>query len=258
MNRLRIRAERVIAGAVAAAVLAACGGGGGGGGTGGPPPPGAASVSGDMLAYQANRGWNYHGTIPGTGAVTISVYADPQQNGVDPLIGFGGTGTGPDAFSATKIAGLGVQNTGSGYVAGSYVLLNSNGTVFASGSIPGNPTLVPSTLTQGASFTTYPGVTAVVQSVGTVPGASSCPVPATGATVQYTFQGQTYSVSYVLGCGITQYVGNHGEVITLASVGTYQLGTQSARRMDTLTTLDTIKSAARVMMSQTLWRPFAR
>jgi hypothetical protein len=255
VNRLRIRAERVIAGAVAAAVLAACGGGGGGGGTGGPPPPGAASVTGDMLAYQANRGWNYHGTIQGT-AVTVSVYADPQQNGVDPLIGFAGTGTGANAFGATKIAGLGVQNTGSGYVAGSYILLNTDGSVYASGSIPGTPTLVPSTLTQGASFNTYPGVTAVVQSVGTVPGASNCPAPATGATVQYTFQGQTYSVSYVPGCGITQYVGNHGETLTLASVGTYQLGTQSVRRMDTLTAMDTIKSAARVLMSQTLWRPF--
>lgn len=256
MNRFRIHAARLVAAALVAASLTACGGGGGGGATGG-PPPGAPSVSGDMVAYQANRGWNYHGTIQGT-AVTVSVYADPQQNGVDPLIGFGGTGTAPNAFAGTKLAGIGVQNTGSGYIVGSYVLLNSDGSTYAAGTIPGNPTLVPSTLVQGQSFATYPGVTAIVQTVGTVPGASACPTPATGATVQYTYVGQTYLVSYVPGCGITQYVGNHGEVLTLASVGTYQLGTQSTRRMDTLTTLDTLRSAASVLMSHQLWRPFAR
>jgi hypothetical protein len=137
-------------------------------------------------------------------------------------------------------------------------LLNNSGTIFASGGISGTPLLVPSTLTQGQSFTTYPGVTATVQTVGTVPGSSACPSPATGATIAYSFAGQNYSVSYVPGCGITQYLGNHGEVVTLSSVGSYpQLGVQSTRRMDTLTLLDTVRSAARVIMSHEKWQPFA-
>ena len=114
-------------------------------------------------------------------------------------------------------------------------------------------------LVQGASFaTSYPGLTAVVQSVGTVPGSSACPAPATGATVAYSFQGQNYTVSYVPGCGITQYTGNNREVITLVSVASYQLGTQSTRRMDALTIFDTIASAARILANHEKWQPFGR
>ena len=54
-------------------------------------------------------------------------------------------------------------------------------------------------------------------------------------------------MSYVPGCGITQYTGNNHEVITLVSVGTYQLGTQSTRRMESLTLFDTLKSAAHIL-----------
>lgn len=210
-----------------------------------------------MLAYQANRGWNYQGTAFGGQAVTFSVYADPQSGGTDTFVLFGGYGTASNAFAGTKLAAANFTNNGGGYSANSYVLYNGNGTVYSQGAIPGPPTLVPGTLTQGASIATgYPGVTATVQSVGTVPGASACPTPATGATVAYSFQGQNYTVSYVPGCGITQYTGNNHEVITLVSVGTYQLGTQSTRHMESLTLLDTLKSAASILTSQQKWQPF--
>jgi hypothetical protein len=238
-------------------VLSACGGGGGGGGATGGPPPGAPSVSGDMLAYQANRGWNYQGTAFGGQAVTFSVYADPPSGGLDTFVLFGGFGTAPNAFTGSKLAQAQFQNNGGGYNATSYVLYNSNGSVYAQGAIPGSPTLVPGTLTQGASFTSYPGLTAVVQTVGTVPGANACPTPATGATVAYSYAGQNYTVSYVPGCGITQYTGNNHEVLTLVSVGTYQLGTQSSRRMETLTLFDTLSSAAHVLATHQKWQPFA-
>jgi hypothetical protein len=235
--------------------LTACGGGGGGGGgvvSGG--GGGGPSVSGDMIAYQPSRGWNYQGTAQGQ-ALTISVYADPQQNGVDPLIGFATRGLVSNAFGGSKVGGLGLQSFGSGYAAVSYIILNADGSVYSQGAITGGPTLVTSSLTQGQQIPTYPGATATVQSVGTVPGASACPTPAQGATVAYTFAGQSYSVSYVPGCGITQYVGNHGEVFTLVSVGSYpQLGTQSVRRMDTLTSLDTVASAARILLRQQMWQ----
>ena len=210
-----------------------------------------------MIAYQANRGWNYQGTALGGQAVTFTVYADPQQSGIIPLILFGGRGTASTAFAGTKLGGIGVQSTAGGYVVGSYVLLNNDGSTYASGGLSGLPMLVPSTLTQGQSFSSYPGLAAVVQTVGTVPGASACPAPATnatGATVAYAYAGQNYAVSYVPGCGITQYLGNHGEVITLVSVGSYpQVGVQSTRRMDTLTVFDTLKSAARILTSGARW-----
>lgn len=244
--------------AFASSLLAACGGGGGGGGStgvGGPPP--APSVSGDMLAYQSSRGWNYHGNAFNAPAVTVSIYADPPSGSTSALVMFIASGTTANAFSGYKVAGLGVQNTASGYNATAYVLLNPDGTIYSGSAIPGTPTFVPSTLTQGQTFSPYPGVNATVQSVGTVPGVSACPVPASGATVQYTYGGGTYLVSYVPGCGITDYVGNHGEHLTLASVGTYSsLGTQSARRMSSLTVLDGVQSLARVIATHARWSPF--
>ena len=250
-------AKRAAVAALMTVMLSACGGGGGGSTTTGGPPPNAPSVSGDMLAYQANRGWNYQGTAFGGQAVTFSVYADPSSGGNDTFVLFGGFGTAATAFSGTKLASALLQNNGGGYNAASYVLYNQDGTVYSQGAIPGSPTLVPSTLTQGASFSSYPGVTAVVQTVGTVPGSSACPTPATGATVAYSFQGQNYTVSYVPGCGITQYTGNNHEVITLVSVGSYALGTQSTRRLESLTLFDTVTSAAHVLTSHTKWQPFA-
>jgi len=209
-----------------------------------------------MIAYQASRGWNYHGSAFGYPAVTVSIYADPPSGTTLTLVMFAGVGTTADAFSATKEAGLGLANSGSGYNATAYVLLN-NGAIYSEGAIAGQPALVPQTLVQGQSFTTYPGVTATVQSVGVVPGASACPTPATGATVLYTFAGQSYLVSYVPGCGITNYVGNHGETLTLSSVGSYPaMGTQSVRRMSSLTVVDNVASLARIIATQSRWRPF--
>jgi hypothetical protein len=53
--------------------------------------------------------------------------------------------------------------------------------------------------------------------------------------------------------------GNNHEVITLVSVGTYQLGTQSGgRRMDSLTIFDTLASAARILANHEKWQPFGR
>ncbi len=212
-------------------------------------------VVGDMLAYQANRGWNYHGNALGSSSVTLSVYADPPQNGTDVLVLFGVQGSAADAFNGTKLAALGLQASGGNYNVTQYLLLNANGTVYAQGPVSGSPTLVLQALFQGGVFATpYPGMTATVQFVGAVPGASACPTPAMGATVRYTFMGGTYLVSYVPGCGITQYIGNHGETLTLASVGSYpQLGTQNTRRLTTLTLLDSLESAARILATHQKW-----
>ncbi|HEX3467301.1 MAG TPA: hypothetical protein VHT05_04415 [Candidatus Elarobacter sp.] len=257
---LSVRRLRRFVFAASALALAACGGGGGSGastpsaGGGGNP----VTLSGDMVAYQPSRGWNYQGTVQGQ-AFTISIYADPQQGTVDPMIAFAVSGTVANAFAGEKLGGVGIQSTSSGYTVGSYVLLNADGSIYADGAVSGSPMLVASTLTQGQPFSTYPGATATVETIGTVPGSGACPTPATGATVQYTYAGQTYSVSYVPGCGITQYVGNHGEVFTLVSVGSYpQLGAQSTRRMNTLTMFDTVASAAHILLTHSLWRPLSK
>lgn len=259
-----------IGGFILAFSVAACGGGGGGSGStslqggGGPGPIQPASVSGDMIAYQTSRGWNYHGNAFGQPVVTVSVYADPQQSSsfgpVDPLVMFAGTGTASDAFGGTKLAGIGVQGTASGYTLGSYVLLNGNGSVYSQGGISPLALLVPSTLTQGQSFTPYAGATATVELVGSVPGASACPTPGNGATVQYTFMGSSYSVSYVPGCGITQYVGNRGELLTLSSVSSYpSLGSQSVgRKITTLTAMDAIRSMLANAIQHAKWSPLAK
>jgi hypothetical protein len=211
-----------------------------------------------MLAYQANRGWNYQGTAFGGQAVTLSVYGDPPSGNGNTFVLFGNKGTFINAFGGSKIAAVQFQNTGERFIATQFALYDSNGSMYSAGSLPVGSFLVPSTLTQGASFSPYQGLTVVVQSVGTVPGASACPAPAPGATVAYSFQGQNYTVSYVPGCGITQYTGNNHEVLTLVSVATYSLGTQSSRRMDTLTIFDTISSAARILANHAKWQPFAR
>ncbi|HEY0613525.1 MAG TPA: hypothetical protein VGC96_02745 [Candidatus Elarobacter sp.] len=261
MNHVSKRARlRVAAFLLAAFALAACGGGGGGGGGSVPPGGGVTpqSVTGDMIAYQASRGWNYHGNAFGLPSVTMTVYADPPSGSTLALVLLGANGTLTNATGGAELAGLGLQNSASGYNATAYLLLDGSGGIYAGGGIPGFPLLVPSTLTQGQSFSTYPGVTGTTQFVGTVPGASACPTPATGATVQYTYLGQTYLVSYVPGCGITDYVGNHGEHLTLASVGSYpQLGTLSKRRLDTLTVLDSARSLARIIASGARWSPSA-
>ena len=253
-------------------LLAGCGGGGGGtsaasGGASVPTAPTATppplSTSGDMIAYTPYRGWNYTGHAFGYPAVTVSIYADPQaaspsSGPVDPLIMFAGTGTAANAFSATKLAGIGIQSNANGYILGSYVLLNNTGGVYASGSVNPFAGFVPSTLVQGATFSPYPGATATITFVGAVPGTAGCPTPAMGATVAYTFMGGNYSISYVPGCGITQYNGNNGEQLTLQSIGSYPaLGNQSIGRkpMSDLTFLDTLRSASDIVLHHLKWKP---
>ncbi len=255
-----IEVKRRVLALAALALLAACGGGGGSSATSGVNPPPSVvvqpSVSGDMLAYQANRGWNYQGNVPSLGgALTMTVYADAVQSGVEPLILFGQPGALANAFAGTKMGGIGVTATASEFNVVDYVLLNG-GAIYAEGAISPIAALVPSTLTLGATFQPYPGASATVEGVGNVPGANACPTPATGATVQYTFMNQTYSVSYVPGCGITQYVGNNGETLTLASVGSYpNEGLQSVRRMDNLTILDSVRSLATIIAHHLKWTP---
>lgn len=217
--------------AVLASLLAACGGGGGGATGGGVVTP-PASVSGDMLALSPSRGWNYQGTNA-AGSFTISTYADPQPvAGASPLLATAVRGlvstvlTSGSSVQSNLVGVLGLNQTSTGYNVAYEVSVGSTA------QLPGSPQLVPSTLTQGQSFSPYPGVTATVTNVGSVPGASACPVPAAGATVAYLVNGQTYTVSYVPGCGITQFVYPSGSTYTLISVGNYaSLGEQSSQRM---------------------------
>lgn len=241
---------------LAAASLAACSGGGGGGGGstggGGGTVPQAASVSGDMLNLAPSRGWNYTGNIGNT-AFTLTLYADPPSGGSTTLAFLSVLGTHADATNGFNNGTVTVVNN-NGYQVTAYRIYNSDGSVYSQGALS-NPQLVLSTLTQGESSTPYPGATATVVLVGTVPGGSACPTPAQGATVQYTFMGQTYSISYVPGCGVTHYVGNHGETFTLTSIGSYPgLGTLStARGMQSLTLWDTAKSLTNILITHEKW-----
>ena len=251
-------AKRAAAAAIMTVMLSACGGGGGGSSTTGGPPPNAPSVSGDMLAYQANRGWNYQGTAFGGRAVTFSVYADPSSGGNDTFVLFGGIGTAANAFGGTKLALALLQNSGGGYNAASYVLYNADGSTYSQVRFWAPRRWCLQRSRKARRFRRIPVLPRSFRQVEMVPGSSACPTPATGATVAYPFQGQNYTVSYVPGCGITQYTGNNHEVITLVSVGSYpQLGTQSTRRLDSLTVFDTVTSAAHILAGHTKWQPFA-
>lgn len=226
-----------------AVFLTACGGGGGG--TGAtvvtPPPP---SVSGDMMALSPSRGWNYHGQNT-NGQFTISLYTDPQPiNGataVGAAVVAGSVATvitSGTNFNQNLVAIGGFTSSSSGYNAVYEVSAGGSATV------PGSPQLVPSTLTQGQTFNPYPGVTATVTAVGTAPGASACPTPGNGATVSYAFNGQTQVVTYVPGCGITQYTTTGGTVYTLASMGDYSFIGQlsSLRKAASITPLTTVRT----------------
>ena len=193
------------------------------------------------MALSASRGWNYQGN-----GVTISTYYDPQptSGGIFTLIGTAVAGSVPTVLTsansvyANVIGVLGIVPTAGGNQIVAEISVGS------SASVPGSPIVVPNTVTQGQVFTPSPGVTATVTLVGTVPGASACPTPAAGATVQYVFQGLTRSVSYVPGCGITQYIGSGGATYTLVSVGNYaSLGQLSrGRSVESLTLIDTARS----------------
>lgn len=237
------RVFSVATAACAAALLAACGGGGGGtavvGGGGG----GTLSVSGDMMALAPSRGWNYQGTNA-AGSFTLTTYADPQPingatavgvaavRGLIPTVLTSGTN-----FDNNLLAIAGFNSTSAGITVAYQVSLGSSTTL-------AGQVLVPSSLTQGQTFNPYPGVTATVQSIGSVGGASACPVPANGAVVAYNVNGQTYTVSYVPGCGITQFSYPSGSTYTLVSVATYasigQLG--STRMVRSVGWVSTVRS----------------
>ncbi|MGD1066486.1 MAG: hypothetical protein ABR975_06680 [Vulcanimicrobiaceae bacterium] len=238
--------------------LVACSGGGGGstppttpGGskatpTASPAPtPTPPTVSGDMLALAPSRGWNYQGISQGT-TLTLSLYADPTltTQGDWVLVGSGVTGAVPTVLTSAAnmddnlLGALGLAEGANGYEAVAEISYGSSSVV------PGDPLLVGTTLVQGATSTPYPGVTAVVTFVGTVPGASACPTPAAGATVQYTYSTSVQvDISYVPGCGITQLAGAGGS-LTLVSTATYSaIGELSiARRVASLSPLDLLRS----------------
>lgn len=212
-----------------------------------PAPPAAQqpSVSGDMLGVGPSRGWNYQTTYGGT-PLTLTIYADPSKvNGVQSLIAAGVTGLVPTVATSSanmtaNLAGaLGVTSDAAfNYTAVSEVSAGSTA------AIPGSPTLIPSTLTLGQTWSSS-GATATVIGVGSVPNASACPTPASGATVKFTYANYSYNVSYVPGCGITDFYNNaNGAEFKLISVGTYasvgQMGI--ARKAQTATLLDTAAS----------------
>lgn len=204
-----------------------------------------------MLALADSRGFNYQGAIGGK-SFTLTLYANPAIGGTQVLVLGSVPGTVATALGAAgsnKEAAGTFVNSG-GYQVQNFTLFNLDGTVFAQGALP-NPQLVTSTLTLGQTFTPYPGVTATVTTVGAVPGAAACPTQgAIGATVAYSFQGQNYSLSFVPGCGITQYVGNHGETFVLTSIGSYP-GTgplSVGRSLASLSAWDTLKSLGHVIL----------
>jgi hypothetical protein len=237
--------KKLVLAVVLAAALSACGGGGGSAPSGGPPPPPPLSVSGDMLALQPSRGWNYQGTNPTTGqSVTISVYVNPSlSNGQFVLAGAGLLGLHTTVLvdhntpESNLLGGLALMQSSTGYNVTIEISAGSTAVV------PGSPLLVGSTLTQGAISTPFAGVTQTVVLVGNVPGASACPTPATGAQVQYTYQNSSYLLSFVPGCGITQLVAPSGATLTLTSVGTYNIGNLAhMRKVESVTLVDTARS----------------
>lgn len=201
--------------------------------------------------------------VPGT--AVIGMYADPTvTNGVTTFVAFvDQSGTGNPFAPANQvgsstcyacIGAMGVQATANGYLVYSYGSMSN----FSFGTLPGTPLLVPSSLQLGQSWNPVANtamglgvsITATVTDVGQVPGIQYCPgSPSAGATVQYTIVpigGTTTntSVSYVPGCGITDYIASTGSEFRLSGVGSQSLGnldiarkTASATLLGTLHTL---------------------
>lgn len=232
------------------AVIAFVSGCSGGSGTS-PVTPKPVSVSGDFLPQTAYRGANYQGTS-NSQPITLTMYNNPPSNGTNSSVLLAKFGTFSDATSGTSKSAL-VSFSGNataGYGPQNYTLYDTVGNVAASGMLPGGTLLVPGTLTVGQTYTPYMGVTALVKTVGTVPGSTACPTPSAGAQVQFTFQGGTYLLSFVPGCGLTQYVGNNGETFTLTSIGSYPtLGTLGdVKTLSQSSVLDTIKSVVHIVI----------
>ncbi|HEY5340310.1 MAG TPA: hypothetical protein VIK27_04720 [Candidatus Aquilonibacter sp.] len=229
------------------AALAACGGGGGSTSLPQPTPSVAPSVSGDMMALKASQGWNYHATSQGT-SLTLTTYADPNLvNGVQSLIASSVLGLVPTvATSAANMTANLIGAVGFSIDASKDYNAVSELSVGSLATIPGSPLLVPSTLTLGQTWTPYAGVGAQVINVGAVPNSSACGAGAqTGAQVKYTYGNLNYTIAYVPGCGITDFLNNaNGAEFKLISTQSYASIGQLARGRDvaSATLLDTAAS----------------
>ncbi len=229
------------------AALAACGGGGGSTSLPQPTPSVAPSVSGDMLALKASQGWNYQTTFQGT-SLTLTTYADPNLvNGVQSLIASSVVGLVPTvATSASNVTANLVGALGLSIDASKDYNAVSELSAGSLAAIPGSPLLVPSTLTLGQTWTPYAGVGAQVINVGTVPNSAVCGSGTqTGAQVKYTYADLSYTIAYVPGCGITDFLNNaNGAEFKLISTASYASLGQLARGRDvaTATLLDTAAS----------------
>ena len=221
---------------------------------------GPPSVSGDFLAYAANRGWNYVATPAGTyyssppPSFVLTLYADPTTSAnTAPFSVLEGPAGLPDATAGVHASDATFDTT-DGYTATSVTSI-TNGFSFSS-ALAGGIKVVPPSLTQGQTFVPYPGITATVVNVGFVPGSSACPNPTTaiGATVSYTIGFLNETISYVPGCGITDMVTDNGTEFRLQSIGTYNLGTLSVRRESMAETV--IKALSQTWKSVfTPWSP---
>jgi hypothetical protein len=218
------------------------------------------------FTYPETGGNSGYSGYTGYGAPTtaiLGVYADPTvTNGVTTFVAFvdpSGTGN-PFSLSneATNpnncyecVGAMGVQSTGNGYLVYSYGSMSN----YSFGTLPGTPLLVPSSMQLGQTWNPVANtamglgvsITATVTAVGQVPGIQYCPGSASaGATVQYTMTPiggsvTNTSVSYVPGCGITDYIASTGSEFRLSAVGSQSLGTLDiARKTASATLLGTL------------------
>ena len=227
---------------VALLVLSACDGGGTAIG------PSAPSVSGDMLAPVANRGWNYQ-TINASPALTLSIYADPPVGGssVHTFTGAGVTGLVPTVLTSVGtvdsdlVVSFGVsEDVANDATIVSEISTGNTAPVPVSPFLGSNSLAVPGTLTLDQTWSPFPGATATVVAVGAMPHVAACPIQASGAQVHYTFPGYDDTVSYVPGCGITDWLNNtNHEEIALISVGSYPTLGTLATKLHRLSWIDT-------------------
>lgn len=228
--------------------LASCGGGsttsGAAGGAAGLQP----SASGNMFPFSIDRAWTYQ-TVNASSPYTVTLHANNNNaSSTSTLSAFVVAGIQPDAISKAPESSI-VESMALQPTAGSFQVLSVARTRNGSFAIPGSPELVPDTLTQGASFSPYVGVSADVRFVGGVRGAEACSSRASGATVRYAFQQETFTVSYVPGCGITDFVSNTGVELRLISISSYHTAAIEAaeRSISGTTLLDTIRDVTNAL-----------
>lgn len=198
-----------------------------------------------MLGLAPSRGWNYQVTNGGlTG--TASLYSDPNlKGGLQTLVVTIASGLQPTVLTSASAAAAAVAGA-AGFPAGTtnYTVM-AESSLGSSGLVPGSPLLVPNSLTLNQTWTPAVNASATVTFIGTVPNASACPTPATGASVRYKYPGYDDTISYVPGCGITDILNNStGADFKLISVATYaSIGQLAiAQRIQSLTWMDTARS----------------